>query len=78
MNSFGFGGSNSHVVLDDAYNFLLSRGLTGNHCTIESPPQIGTQSTNGGHKAFHSNGTTKDSSDIPTETPKLLVWSAAD
>ncbi|KAI1820011.1 BcPKS1, polyketide synthase [Xylaria intraflava] len=32
--SFGFGGSNSHVVLDDAYHYLLARGLKGNHETF--------------------------------------------
>lgn len=33
VNSFGFGGSNGHVVLDDAYHTLLDLGLTGNHQT---------------------------------------------
>ncbi|KAK9413400.1 hypothetical protein SUNI508_02599 [Seiridium unicorne] len=31
--SFGFGGSNSHVILDDAYNYLSLRSLQGIHCT---------------------------------------------
>jgi acyl transferase domain-containing protein len=30
VNSFGVGGSNAHVVLDDAYHFLEAHGLTGN------------------------------------------------
>ncbi|KXX75870.1 Lovastatin diketide synthase LovF [Madurella mycetomatis] len=33
INSFGFGGSNAHVILDDAYNYLSSRHLVGNHQT---------------------------------------------
>ncbi|KAI9927532.1 hypothetical protein MW887_003150 [Aspergillus wentii] len=37
INSFGFGGSNAHVVLDDAFHFLRDHGLVGNHVTVESP-----------------------------------------
>ena len=54
VNSFGFGGSNALAVLDDAYHFLRSRGLTANHCTAEKPPQI--HSDDNQHVA--SNGTT--------------------
>lgn len=59
--SFGFGGSNSHVVLDDAYNYLNSRGLEGIHSTIPTPPnynrtQTGDFSHNGSVMNGHSNG----------------------
>lgn len=37
VNSFGFGGSNTHVVLDDAYHYLRERRLSGNHCTSPVP-----------------------------------------
>lgn len=33
VSSFGFGGANTHVVLDDAYSCLKSLGLQGNHFT---------------------------------------------
>ena len=67
VSSFGFGGSNIHIVLDDALNYLQSNGLQGNHNTaahlntmcVESHDTIGTLET------------------TPDEA-KLLVWSAAD
>ncbi|KAF2690580.1 ketoacyl-synt-domain-containing protein [Lentithecium fluviatile CBS 122367] len=34
INSFGFGGANAHVILDDAYHYLADRRLVSNHSTI--------------------------------------------
>lgn len=39
VNSFGIGGTNSHAVLEDAYNFLRLRNLTANHCTVSKLPK---------------------------------------
>lgn len=48
VNSFGFGGSNTHVVLDDAYHYLRDRHLSGNHCTSPVPGKpIGKPIANG-------------------------------
>lgn len=34
VNSFGFGGANAHVILDDAYHYLQERNLAGKHNTV--------------------------------------------
>lgn len=47
--SFGFGGSNSHVVLDDAYHYMAYRGIKGTHYTSSTKSMaaigLGTRQT---------------------------------
>ncbi|KAK9774993.1 hypothetical protein SCAR479_08267 [Seiridium cardinale] len=68
ISSFGFGGANAHVILDDAYHYLEENQLVGMHIT-EKPLQSETESTiqkqaNGDHSA---------------ENPlKLLIFSSRD
>ncbi|KAF5020446.1 hypothetical protein F66182_7525 [Fusarium sp. NRRL 66182] len=58
VNAFGYGGSNAHIIVDDALHYLKEHGLTGRHRTVEFP-QIndlplssdGINGTNG-----HANG----------------------
>ncbi|KAI7920192.1 hypothetical protein M0657_004557 [Pyricularia oryzae] len=45
INSFGVGGSNAHVVMDDALHFLQSYGLVGNHRTVALPRLPGSSSS---------------------------------
>jgi acyl transferase domain-containing protein len=36
VNTFGYGSSNAHVVLDDAYNYMKLHGLNGKHARKNS------------------------------------------
>ncbi|KAI1486250.1 hypothetical protein F5X96DRAFT_673827, partial [Biscogniauxia mediterranea] len=72
VNSFGFGGSNAVVILDDAHHCLLSRGLKAHNRTRAEPPSDS-----------EIRGFRKDTPAIGGETPTrshsgLLVWSSAD
>lgn len=40
MNSFGSGGANVYVVMDDAFHYVKERGLTANHPTVPSAKQF--------------------------------------
>ncbi|KAI9691978.1 MAG: polyketide synthase [Bogoriella megaspora] len=54
INSFGFGGTNGHVVLDDAYHFLQERHLVANHCTTPEPPMLSPFNTEVPYMNGHS------------------------
>ncbi|GKZ24448.1 type I Iterative Polyketide synthase (PKS) [Aspergillus brasiliensis] len=84
--SFGFGGSNSHAVLDDAYHYLLERGLlsSASHCTVLDASQ-GNIIENGVRRTAQVNGL-EASLASSASTPKaadglssqLLVFSTSD
>ncbi|EPS42294.1 hypothetical protein H072_3762 [Dactylellina haptotyla CBS 200.50] len=66
VNSFGFGGSNAHIVLDDAYHYLAEHGLKASHNTTPLP--------------MGDSGITNEPM-TPSDTrfgPYLLTFSAAD
>ncbi|KAL2784041.1 hypothetical protein BJX66DRAFT_344395 [Aspergillus keveii] len=63
VNSFGFGGSNAVVILDDALNYLQDHKMQGLHRTVDIAPQ-----------ACIADKTAPPSPAIP----RLIVWSAAD
>ncbi|KAF4179877.1 hypothetical protein CNMCM7927_001594 [Aspergillus lentulus] len=92
VSSFGFGGSNCHVVLDDAYNSLRLMGIenTG-HQTVVVPPlhaDIGLVAQ--GKRGYAMNDQSSELTDDHVigqkengfldeeENDQLLVWSTAD
>ncbi|KAK9490612.1 hypothetical protein V1508DRAFT_424315, partial [Lipomyces doorenjongii] len=40
INNFGFGGSNAHVIIEDACSYLAAHGLEGNVRHVEIPPTL--------------------------------------
>lgn len=87
MNSFGFGGTNTHVIIDDAYHYMWERGLVGNHNTT-TPAGV---TLNGLHDTpVHDDFTEVTANEASNKKVangidghslggrRLLVWSAAD
>ncbi|KAF1952403.1 hypothetical protein CC80DRAFT_572627 [Byssothecium circinans] len=67
VSSFGYGGANAHCILEDACNYLKSRGLKGLHQSVDlsKPPTNGPSNglTNGhanGSGNGHVNGSTNE------------------
>ena len=82
INSFGYGGSNTHAVLDDAFNYMKSRGIDGKHNTVSLPPTRESLSESPKDvKPALKNGaifTVACTTDGQALQPSLLVFSAAD
>lgn len=80
MNSFGFGGSNAHAVLDDAYNYLRLRNLRGKHRTEITPPKQGTLIALSDTISAPSDGIEQALTNKLNNNskPALFVWSASE
>ncbi|KAF4632818.1 hypothetical protein G7Y89_g5307 [Cudoniella acicularis] len=64
--SFGYGGTNAHAILDDAYSYLKRRSISGNHYTKVS------------HATHPVNDVPKINGFHEHQGPRLFVLSAAD
>ena len=64
INSFGYGGSNAHAIIDDAYHYLHDRGLQGQHHTRLLD------------KGDDNTSETEDDSQV--ETPRVFMLTAQD
>lgn len=75
VNSFGFGGTNGHVVMDDAYHYLEERGMLANHSTtlLQQP-----STTGGNTSTFQGVSFLGNASESPPASRSLLVFSAQD
>jgi acyl transferase domain-containing protein/NADPH:quinone reductase-like Zn-dependent oxidoreductase len=67
VNAFGYGGSNAHIILDDALHYLAEHGLAGNHKTVEFPEadalKLLSNGTNGVNGHTNGHATTSSSSE---------------
>ncbi|PYH38566.1 polyketide synthase [Aspergillus neoniger CBS 115656] len=76
INSFGFGGSNCHIVIDDAASYLRRRQLQGNHRTVPDDDRSLEQFMRR-PRHMRCNGELLPQQEGMAEIPRLLVWSAA-
>ncbi|TGJ78460.1 hypothetical protein E0Z10_g10307, partial [Xylaria hypoxylon] len=75
VNSFGASGTNAHVILDDAFNYLRQRNLVGNHCTHQDSLPHDSQPTH--PLRLNSRSASGESAELAA-LPCLIMLSASD
>ncbi|OKL56909.1 hypothetical protein UA08_07744 [Talaromyces atroroseus] len=76
VNSFGYGGANGHVILDDAASFFLENGISGNHTTLPLPKA--ERVTDDGDSGFDSSVISDGEDAGSLSANKLFVFSTFD
>ncbi|KAG8531947.1 Type I Iterative PKS [Bacidia gigantensis] len=72
VNSFGFGGTNGHIIIDDAFHYIQSRRTLGQY-------QLAAPSTRRFDRLLADHCDIESGAREKTKLqPRLLVWSAAD
>ncbi|WPH02495.1 Hypothetical protein R9X50_00536000 [Acrodontium crateriforme] len=74
VNSFGYGGANAHVIVEDAYHHLEHHGLAGNHQTRIAKRTLTGCNSYGVDVHSVTNGT----QEAPFNPYKIFPFSAAD
>ncbi|KAG6359884.1 hypothetical protein INS49_010937 [Diaporthe citri] len=73
LNSFGIGGTNAHVILQDARSYLENNVLGGQYLSLSPSPELG-----GTPSSVGSEYSLVGSEYLPQSKPKLYVLSAFD
>lgn len=76
VNCFGFGGTNAHIILDDARHYLSERHLSGNHSSVELSLPVSPATSESWTELATSSTHTPTSEKTITSQQQIYVLSA--